>query len=77
MTAFYEPFLSDWQNNESWQEAGAKDSTMRSTELWQRALKEYQEPKLDPAIIEELEAFMEKRKKELGTREPKLEPVDL
>ena len=76
-TAFYEPFLSDWQNNENWQEAGAKDSTMRSTELWQRALKEYQEPKLDPAIIEELEAFMEKRKKELGTREPKLEPVDL
>ncbi len=76
-TAFYEPFLSDWQNNENWQEAGAKDSTMRSTELWQRALKEYQEPKLDPAINEELEAFVEKRKKELGTAEPKLEPVDL
>lgn len=74
-TAFYEPFLSDWQNNENWQAAGAKDSTMRSTELWQRALNEYEEPKLDAAIQEELEAYIAKRKEQMGAEEPALEPV--
>ncbi len=76
-TAFYEPFLSDWQNYENWQAAGAKDSTMRATELWQRALQEYQEPPLDPAIKEELEAFVARRKQELGKEEPRLEPVEI
>ena len=28
-SAFYTPFLSDWQNNENWQAAGAKDATSR------------------------------------------------
>jgi trimethylamine--corrinoid protein Co-methyltransferase len=76
-TAFYEPFLSDWQNYENWQAAGAKDSTMRATEIWQRALQEYQEPPLDPAITEELEAFVARRKQELGKEEPRLEPVEI
>jgi trimethylamine--corrinoid protein Co-methyltransferase len=76
-TAFYEPFLSDWQNNENWQAAGAKDSTMRSTEVWQKALREYQEPELDQSIKEELEAFVVKRKEELGRDEPRLETVEV
>ncbi len=73
--AFYEPFLSDWQNSQSWQEAGAKDSTMRATEMWQRALAQYEPPPLDPAVKGELESYVARRKEELGREEPRLEPV--
>ncbi len=76
-SAFYEPFLSDWQNNENWLEAGAKDSTMRATELWQQALSEYEEPKLDSAVSEQLDAYIAKRKEQMGTNEPDPEPVAL
>ncbi len=75
-TAFYEPFMSDWQNNQNWRQAGAKDATMRATEMWQRALDEYESPPIDPAVKEELEAFVARRKEELGREEPRLEPVD-
>ena len=75
--AFYEPFLSDWQNNENWQEAGAKDATTRATETWQRVLEEFAPPAIDPAVVEELEAFIAKRKEQLGRDEPMLEPVEV
>ena len=73
-SAFYEPFLSDWQNNENWAAAGAKDATQRATEIWQKVLAEFEPPPVDPAIREELEAFVAKRKEELGREEPQLEP---
>ena len=76
-TAFYEPFISDWQNNENWLEAGGKDATMRATEMWQRVLEEYVEPEIDPAIKEELEAYVATRKEQLGRDEPQLEPVSI
>ncbi len=76
-TAFYEPMLSDWQNHENWQLAGAKDATTRATELWQSALEEYQEPETDPAIKEALNDYVDKRKEALGSNEPLLEPVGL
>ena len=49
-TAFYRPLLSDWSNHGAWVEAGSHDALDRATALWQRALHEYEEPKLDPAI---------------------------
>ncbi len=73
--AFYQPFLSDWQNNESWTAAGAKDSTQRATEIWPKILKEFEAPALDPAIHEELVEYVAKRKEQLGRDEPALEPV--
>jgi len=76
-TAFYQPFLSDWQNNENWQIAGAKTATERATAIWQQALNEYQAPQQDPAVIEELQAYVAKRKEELGKKEPVLEPISL
>ncbi|NOX41306.1 MAG: trimethylamine methyltransferase family protein, partial [Alphaproteobacteria bacterium] len=69
-TAFYKPMLSNWQNYEAWQEAGSKDALERATELWQRALAEYEKPPMDPAIEEELVAYVEKRRREIGTDEP-------
>lgn len=69
-TAFYQPLVSDWQNYENWELAGAKDATARATDVWQRALKEYEEPLMDPAVREELDAYMAKRKEQIGTGEP-------
>ncbi|MEM7376190.1 MAG: trimethylamine methyltransferase family protein [Pseudomonadota bacterium] len=71
--AFYEPMLSDWQNQENWQLAGAKDATQRATELWQEALKAYEAPPLDPARKEALEHYVATRKESLGKDEPVLE----
>ena len=72
--AFYQPFLSDWQNHENWEAAGAKDTTQRATEIWQKILREFEAPALDPAIREELEAYIAQRKETLGSNEPALEP---
>lgn len=69
-TAFYRPMLSDWTNYENWEAAGATEAVDRATALWQQALREYQEPTLDPAIAEELDAYVAKRKEEIGTGDP-------
>ena len=72
-TAFYEPILSDWQNNENWQIAGAQDATRRATDLWQRVVAEFQAPALDVARRDALLDYVDRRKKALGKEEPKLE----
>lgn len=65
-TAFYTPLLSDWRNFETWVESGSVDTTARAHLLWKKLLDEYEEPTLDPAIDEELEAFVARRKVELA-----------
>ena len=69
-TAFYQPMLSNWQNYEAWQEAGGLDATARATRLWKKALEEYVEPAMDPAVREELDAYVAKRKEAIGQGEP-------
>lgn len=69
-TAFYRPLLSDWSNHGAWQAAGARDAAERATGIWQQALREYEEPAMDPAIREELEAYVAMRKQEIGGNEP-------
>ena len=69
-TAFYRPMLSNWQNYGSWQEAGGHDALERATLLWQQALHDYEEPVMDPAIREELDAYVARRKEEIGAGEP-------
>lgn len=69
-TAFYRPLLSDWTNHGAWVEAGSHDALDRATALWQRALHEYEEPTLDPAIREELDAYVAKRREDIGAGEP-------
>ncbi|MCP4981735.1 MAG: trimethylamine methyltransferase family protein [Gammaproteobacteria bacterium] len=63
--AFYQPILSDWRNFETWQEDGAKSATQRANEIWKSLLNEYQKPPIDPAIEEELQAYMARRKEEI------------
>ena len=68
--AFYQPLISDWQNYENWQIKGGKDATQRATDVWKRALKEYEEPPMDPAIREALDSYVDKRRLEIGGGEP-------
>jgi trimethylamine--corrinoid protein Co-methyltransferase len=64
-TAFYEPLISDWQNHEAWEIAGALTATQRATRIWQRALEVYEQPAIDPAAAEALAAFVAKRREVL------------
>ncbi|HUO20480.1 MAG TPA: trimethylamine methyltransferase family protein [Steroidobacteraceae bacterium] len=68
--AFYQPLVSNWQNYENWQLAGGQDATERATLIWKRALSEYQEPAMDPAIRAELDAYVEQRRAGIGGNEP-------
>ncbi len=68
--AFYQPLVSDWQNYENWQIKGGKDATQRATDVWKRALKEYEEPRMDAAIREALDAYVDARRLEIGGGEP-------
>ena len=68
--AFYQPLVSNWQNFESWELAGGKDATMRATEIWKRALAEYEEPTPDAAVREALEEYVATRRAEIGAGEP-------
>jgi len=65
-TAFYGPFLSDWSNFESWEEAGAVQTPERANRIWKKILAEFDPPPLDTAIAEELFAFVARRKQEGG-----------
>ncbi|MEP9371568.1 trimethylamine methyltransferase family protein [Mesorhizobium sp. KR1-2] len=65
-TAFYAPVISDWRNFETWTEAGAPTAVEKANRVWKERLANYEEPAIDPAIREELDAFVEKRKAEGG-----------
>ena len=57
--------LSDWRNFENWSEGGAKTGTERANAIWKELLRTYEHPPLDPAIGEELEAYVIRRKAEI------------
>ncbi len=65
-TAFYPPILSEWNNFGQWTEDGAFDTAQRANRIWKQALDEYQQPYLEESIVEELEAFVAKRKENPG-----------
>lgn len=65
-TAFYAPLISDWRNFETWQEAGSPTAYQKAHAVWQKELAAYERPPMDPAIEEELDAFVARRKSEGG-----------
>lgn len=65
-TAFYSPIISDWRNFETWAEAGSPTALERANRVWKERLATYEQPYMDPAIREELDAFVDKRKAEGG-----------
>jgi len=64
-SAFYQPMLGYQQNFENWQEGGSVDTQRRANRIWKQLLKDYRQPPLDPAIDEELCAYVARRKQML------------
>jgi trimethylamine--corrinoid protein Co-methyltransferase len=65
-TAFYSPLVSDWRNFESWEIDGSKTATERANGIWKQLLADYEKPPIDPAIEEELQAYMARRREEIA-----------
>ncbi len=69
-TAFYTPLLSDWRTYQQWSADGALSATQRANKIWKTLLAEYEPPAMDPAVREELDAFVERRTREGGAPIP-------
>src|SRR4051812_1974219 len=65
-TAFHKPMLSDWRNYETWQEAGSPELPSKANRIWKELLAAFEPPPMDPAILEELDAFVARRVAEGG-----------
>ena len=65
-TAFYSPIVSDWKNYEGWEAAGGIWTPERAHHIFKNIVNSFEEPPMDPAIRDELAAFVERRKAEGG-----------
>ena len=65
-TAFWRPMLSDWTNFETWVDQGSKNATTRANEIWKKLRDQYVPPPLDPAIKAAIDAYVAKRREEIG-----------
>ena len=65
-TAFYRPLVSDWRNFETWEADGARTATERANLIWKQLLAEAGPSTLDPVVIEALDAFVARRKREIA-----------
>ncbi len=65
-TAFHKPMISDWRNFETWQEAGSPEAPGRANRIWKELLSAYEPPAMEPAVREELAAFVARRTAEGG-----------
>jgi trimethylamine--corrinoid protein Co-methyltransferase len=63
---FYRPLLSSTENYERWNRNGGRDAATRASDIWRKTLDEYEEPELEPSLKEELKAYVDRRRAELG-----------
>ena len=61
-SAFFRSNIADNNSFEQWEADGKMDMTQRANKIWKKMLKEYEAPKIDPAIDEALNEFIQKRK---------------
>tara|TARA_B100000676_G_scaffold274556_1_gene294117 strand:+ start:4326 stop:5033 length:708 start_codon:yes stop_codon:yes gene_type:complete len=66
-SAFYSPLVSDWRNFETWQEGSSPSTAQNANRVWKQLLAEHEDPPLDPAIRDKLDAFVVRRKEELNS----------
>ena len=64
--AFTRPVLADWSNFENWRDAGSRTATDRAAAMWKTLRDAHVPPPLDPAIREELDAYVARRRAELA-----------
>ena len=72
-TAFYQHKVFSMDNYEKWESEGSQDTYHKANAVWKKTLKEYEQPPLDPAIAEELNAFVEQRRMEIRQGKPRTE----
>ena len=65
-TAFYRSDIADNNSFEQWLEDGSQDAAQRANAIWKKMLAEYEQPALDPAVDEELTAYVARRKGEFA-----------
>jgi trimethylamine--corrinoid protein Co-methyltransferase len=65
-TCFYRPLLSSSENYERWMRNGGLDAAARATHIYQKKLEGYEAPAMDEAVRKELEAYVLRRRAELG-----------
>ena len=63
---FYRPLVSSTENFERWNRNGANDTAARASEIWKNTLAEYEKPPIDESLEQELRAFVDRRRIELG-----------
>ncbi len=63
--AFYTPLSGDNNSFEQWLSDGANDTAQRANRIWKDLLNAYEEPRLDPVVLEQLQAYVARRKTEL------------
>ncbi|MBW4709249.1 trimethylamine methyltransferase family protein [Roseobacter sp. YSTF-M11] len=68
-TAFYEPIIGDLSNFGTWEERGAKDTTTRACEMWQRILADAPGPKMDDTAVARMRDYI-RAKSEAGGAPP-------
>lgn len=64
--AFISPEVMDYLSYEQWKAEGARDMAARCREQAAAILRDYQQPTLDPAIREELDAYVARRQEEIS-----------
>jgi trimethylamine--corrinoid protein Co-methyltransferase len=64
-TAFHQHKVFGMENYEQWEIDGSKDSYQKANQIWKQMLKAYVQPELDPAVREELDAFVAVRRQEI------------
>jgi trimethylamine---corrinoid protein Co-methyltransferase len=64
--AFYTPLVSDWRNYGAWADDGARTATERAGSIAQRAIDSFQAPAMDPATLQALTEFVDRRRREGG-----------
>jgi len=65
-SAFFAPLLSDWRNFENWADGGSPNATQHANRIWKQLLDEYQQPAMPADRLEQLDAYMTRRKREIG-----------
>lgn len=60
--AFWQSEVLDYRNFESWEDAGSPDTMKLAHERVKKMLASYQQPALDPAVSEALDAYLVEKK---------------
>jgi len=61
-TAFYRSTTADANSFEQWEIEGSSGTAQRANKIWKQMLADYQQPPIDEAKLEQLQAYVDQRK---------------